>query len=113
MWIVMAILGLSFQNLSAKECLSQEDGCHSSELSFLTIPENLQFDHGNIFLNVEGLFYSVSSLKKIGDQWLATVFNANSLNYCVRGHMLCRGCKLCHDPRCWYYIRPCNLWNDK
>ena len=119
MCVVMVISGFSFQKLSAEQYVQQtiedlcQEGTHDSELIFLASPEDLSFDEGDIVLNVKGVPYSVQNLKRVGNQWVATVKNANALQYCPRGHITCRNCDQCHNQKCVYYIRPCKLWDPR
>lgn len=108
LWALVAVLESSFQTLSAEE--NKGKGW-----SIFTLPEILNFDNGNIFLNEEGFSYSIHTLNRIGDQWLATIFNIDNLkylNYCPKGHMTSEGCHLCHTPGCYYYVRPCQMCDE-
>ena len=78
------------------------------DLEFLVSHQDLHIDQENITAHVQGACYFVHSLKKEGSQWCVKVVR---LAYCPRGHMTCSGCGQCHTEKCWYYVRPCKLWN--
>ena len=109
LWAYLTIFGLGSQSGFSRE--NSKHMSKTSELTFLTPLDDLFFDDESIMLNVEGLSYSVHSLQKIGDQWFATV--NHYLEYCPKGHPMCGNCHLCHKPDCWYYIRPCKLWESR
>lgn len=74
-----------------------------AELTLSVALEDLYFDQENISVNVDGLVYTVHSLKKQGNQWIA---NAANEPKCAWGHPLCvgeHGCGQCHTKICPLY----------
>ena len=82
---------------------------HSSDAAeeLLVSIEDLIFNNNNIFIDLDGIFYPICSLKKENDQWKARIDFGKNAGYCQRGHDLCSKCELCHKSGCPYYVEPC------
>lgn len=46
------------------------------------------------------------SNEPVGESALA-IDSGRNAGYCQRGHDLCTRCGLCHNTKCWYYVKPC------
>lgn len=71
--------------------------------------EDLHLDDKNILVNINGTLYPVSSLKRIGNQWLVSLESQHNPRYqCPWGHSLCGYCHMCHKTICPEYIPRCS-----
>lgn len=113
--LVMVISGFTFPGLYAEKDSNQvlrnlyQEKLQVSDEIFLDSLEELSFYNENIALNREGFSHQVYSLQKNGNRWVALI--DDNTGYCPRGHLRCGGCKMCHKSDCWYYVRPCKLWD--
>ena len=81
----------------------------SEELTCIVSPQDLLIDQEEIFIELNGELFNVKTLQMINNQWIAKVNYGRDAGYCPRGHDLCGDCKLCHLPKCPYYVVPCWL----
>lgn len=105
--VLQAVYAKDSQKCSIEKFYAEEYTNYNSVL--LTSLDDLYFDQENIQLNIEGYLHSVINLQRTGNQWLVTF--ADPIIYCPKGHICCKGCHQCHNKNCWYYIRPCKLWD--
>lgn len=82
---------------------SMEGHCH------MVSQEDLYLDDQGVQVNIDGVLYYVSSLKRMGNQWLAHLASHYDPRYqCPWGHSLCGYCHMCHKTICPDYIPRCS-----
>src|SRR5690606_20830805 len=101
-FVLTCLLQVSAQDFN-REFLPKDSQRQKIDLAIA--PSDLQIDGELISVNINGLPYSVESLRKEGTQWIATVDAA--VDYCPQGHPMCGRCGLCHLRHCRYYVVPC------
>lgn len=71
--------------------------------------EDLYLDDQGIQVNINGVLHPVSSLKRMGNQWLANLNLQYDPQYqCPWGHSLCAYCHMCHKVICPEYMLRCS-----
>jgi hypothetical protein len=76
----------------------------TKKLNILISILDLDIEGENLLLNLNGELFPISSLQKVGNQWLAEYQNYDA-RYCIRGHNLSK-CGNCHVKGCPVYADP-------
>lgn len=101
--LYMALLGAQkiVSSEPNRKLLEESLGGYSHVVS----QEELYLDDAGIQVNINGTLCLVSSLKRMGNQWLA---NLDPRYQCPWGHSLCGYCHMCHKIICPDYISRCS-----
>ena len=94
----------------AQKIVSSEPNHKSSKESLgeyfhVVSQEDLYLDDKGVQVNINGTLYLVSSLTRMGNQWLA---NLDPRYQCPWGHSLCGYCHMCRKTICPDYIPRCS-----
>lgn len=104
-WMTNILLQLNANEPTALENESAQEDVQ--EFSCIISPSDLLIDDQQLFIKLNGQLFNVKTLQASEGKWIARVNHGRDEGYCPRGHDLCRNCRLCHVPKCRYYVAPC------
>jgi len=86
-WITLALVQIAAYehcNTANTPSIENTDTCILHEYTYIVSLKDLLFNHQGMFVHLDDMFFSVSELEMIGNQWFATVdFGENGgYSYC-------------------------------
>lgn len=110
MWLMALALLFLVPKIGFADCNSDKDVFVPCEKTYF-LPNQVAIAQEGFFVNLNDVWIQTDALFSDSTGMFIVSKKDANVDYCPQGHPTCKGCSLCHITNCWYYVKPCKLWN--